>query len=49
MLAALPGARVYQLGADGYVERAWTELDLVQDWQAFFDDPGRLLHHLLDD
>lgn len=49
VLAAVPGARVYELDGDGIAERAWAELDLVQDWQAFFDDPGRLLHHLLDD
>jgi predicted ATPase len=49
VLAALPGARIYELGATGFAARAWSELDLVQDWQAFFDDPARLLHHLLDD
>ena len=49
VLASMPGARIYELGDDGFTERAWAELDLVQDWQAFFDDPGRLLHHLLDD
>ncbi|MFD2090522.1 hypothetical protein [Blastococcus deserti] len=32
-----------------FTEREWADLDLVQDWQAFFDDPARLLHHLLDD
>jgi predicted ATPase len=31
------------------VAREWADLDLVQDWTAFFDDPPRLLHHLLDD
>jgi predicted ATPase len=49
VLAAIPGARIYELGNDGFAERPWAELDLVQDWQAFFDDPARLLHHLLDD
>jgi predicted ATPase len=48
VLAALPGALVYELGDDGFTERPWADLDLVQDWQAFFDDPQRLLHHLLD-
>lgn len=32
-----------------FTARDWAELDLVQDWKAFFDDPRRLLHHLLDD
>jgi predicted ATPase len=48
VLAALPGARIYELADDGFAEREWADLDLVQDWQAFFDDPARLLHHLLD-
>jgi predicted ATPase len=49
VLAALPGARIYQLDEDGFAEQEWADLDLVQDWQSFFDAPGRLLHHLLDD
>lgn len=49
VLAALPGATVYELHGSGFTQRGWAELDLVQDWQIFFDDPTRLLHHLLDD
>ncbi|MCA0146366.1 hypothetical protein [Blastococcus sp. LR1] len=49
LLAALPGALVYELDGDGCTPREWSELDLVQDWRAFLDDPERLLHHLLDD
>jgi predicted ATPase len=49
VLAALPGATVYELDGTGFTQRGWAELDLVQDWQMFFDDPTRLLHHLLDD
>jgi predicted ATPase len=49
VLAALPGARIYELDQSGFAERTWAELDLVQDWKAFFDGPERLLHHLLDD
>jgi predicted ATPase len=48
VLAALPGATIYELGDDGFTERPWTDLDLVHDWQAFFDDPARLLRHLID-
>jgi predicted ATPase len=48
LLAALPGARVYELDGEGFTQREWAELDLVQDWQSFFADPRRLLHHLLD-
>jgi predicted ATPase len=49
VLAAFPGATVYELHGSGFTQRGWAELDLVQDWQVFFDDPTRLLHHLLDD
>ena len=49
VLAALPGATVYELDRSGFTQRGWAELDLVRDWQVFFDDPTRLLHHLLDD
>jgi predicted ATPase len=49
VLAALPGATVYELNGAGFTQRGWAELDLVQDWQVFFDDPTRLLSHLLDD
>jgi predicted ATPase len=48
VLAAVPGATVYELDGGGFTARAWDQLDLVQDWAAFFDDPRRLLHHLLD-
>ena len=49
VLAALPGATIYELDDGGFTVREWGELDLVQDWTAFFDEPARLLHHLLDD
>jgi predicted ATPase len=48
VLAALPGALIHELDGNGYTAREWTDLDLVQDWQAFFDDPRRLLSYLLD-
>ncbi len=49
VLAALPGARIYELGDTGFTQQQWADLDLVRDWQMFFDDPRRLLHHLLAD
>ncbi|MGK5113083.1 MULTISPECIES: hypothetical protein [unclassified Geodermatophilus] len=49
VLAAYPGATVYELDAGGYAARAWAELELVRDWAAFYEDPGRLLHHLFDE
>lgn len=49
VLAALPGATVYELDASGFARREWPDLDLVQDWSAFFEDPARLLHHPFED
>jgi predicted ATPase len=49
VLASFPGAAVYELDGTGLVAREWADLDLVRDWEAFFDDPARLHHHPLDD
>ena len=46
LLAALPGARVLELGEDGAVPREWDELDLVRDWRDFLAAPDRWLRHL---
>ena len=44
-----PRATVYELDGSGFAARDWADLDLVRDWEAFFADPARLHHHLLDD
>jgi len=46
VLTALPGAAVLQLGARGIERTTWGQLDLVQHWRAFLDEPGRYLRHL---
>ena len=46
LLAALPGARVLELGADGATPRDWAGLDLVRDWREFLAAPDRWLRHL---
>jgi predicted ATPase len=46
LLAALPGARVLELGEHGLAVRAWEELDLVRDWREFLAAPDRWLRHL---
>jgi predicted ATPase len=46
VLTALPGASVLQLGERGIERTSWAELDLVQHWRAFLDEPGRYLRHL---
>ncbi len=46
LLAALPGATIYEIGTWGYRRADWSDLGLTRTWQTFFADPGRFLHHL---
>jgi predicted ATPase len=46
LVAAVPGARVYEVGDWGLRESAWEELGLIQDWRSFLQDPDRYLRHL---
>jgi predicted ATPase len=46
LLAALPGARILELGTDGAAPRAWDEPDLVRDWRDFLAAPERWLRQL---
>jgi predicted ATPase len=46
LLAAMPGARVLELGEGGATPRDWAELDLVRDRREFLDAPDRWLRHL---
>ncbi len=46
LLAALPGARVWEVGARGMHEQQWADLDLVLSWQGFLAGPERYLRHL---
>ncbi|MEJ7844728.1 MAG: AAA family ATPase [Acidimicrobiales bacterium] len=47
VLAALPGARVYELDDDGIRRTAWDETDAVVLARHFLAAPDRYLHHLL--
>lgn len=47
VLAALPGARILEVGEWGIREAAWDDLELVAHWRSFLDDPNRYLRHLL--
>ncbi|GAB3599974.1 AAA family ATPase [Microbacterium tumbae] len=47
VLAALPGARILEVGEWGMREAAWEDLDLVSHWRSFLDAPERYLRHLL--
>ncbi|QGQ20817.1 ATP-binding cassette domain-containing protein [Cellulomonas sp. JZ18] len=49
LLAALPGAVIWEVGEWGLRRSEWADLDLVQRWRGFLDDPRRYLRHVLDD
>jgi len=50
IVAALPGAHILELGDWGIRPVArWADLDLVQSWRAFLDDPQMYLRYLLTD
>lgn len=46
LLAALPGARILEVGDWGLREREWEDLDLVNNWREFLKAPGRYLRHV---
>ncbi|GAA4284971.1 AAA family ATPase [Brevibacterium daeguense] len=46
VLAALPGARLCEVGPWGIRTSSYDDLDLVRNWQLFLDAPERFLRHL---
>lgn len=48
VLAALPGARILEVGEWGLRETAWDDLALVDHWRRFLDTPQAYLRHLVD-
>ncbi len=46
VLAALPGARLLEVGEWGLRETTWEDLDLVWHWKRFLDSPEAYLRHL---
>jgi len=48
VLAAVPGAEIWEVGEWGMRRCAWEDLDLVRRWRGFLDDPGRFLRYFLD-
>ena len=48
VLAALPGARILEVGDWGLRETTWDELDLVWHWRRFLSAPESYLRHLSD-
>ena len=47
ILAALPGARILELGDWGMRETSWADLEIVTHWRSFLDAPERYFRHLL--
>jgi len=48
VLAALPGARILELGPWGMRESRWEELQLVTHWRSYLDSPERYLRYLFE-
>jgi predicted ATPase len=48
ILAAVPGARILELGDWGIRPARWDELELVASWRQFLGQPRSFLRHLLD-
>lgn len=46
IVAATPGAVLYEVGPWGLRSSSWADLSLVRDWIAFLDEPERYLRHL---
>lgn len=48
IIAATPGAQLLEVGEWGLRAQAWQELELVQNWRAFLDNPSRYLRFVID-
>lgn len=49
IIAAVPGARILELGEWGIRTASWSELELVAEWREFLREPQSFLWHLLGD
>jgi predicted ATPase len=49
VLAAMPGARILEVGDWGLRETTWEALELVWHWRQFLSEPQRYLRHLRED
>ncbi len=49
VLAAIPGATIYEVGEWGLRRSDWDSLELVQRYRGFLDDPRRYLRHVIED
>ena len=49
LVAALPSARILELGPWGLRETCWEDLELVAHWRRYLEGPMQYLRHVLDD
>jgi predicted ATPase len=49
VLAALPGAQLFEVGPWGMRPTSYDDLELVAHWKRYLDSPMRYLRHVLDD
>ena len=49
IVAAVPGARILELGEWGIRPASWNQLELVAEWREFLREPQSFIRHLLDD
>jgi predicted ATPase len=47
VVAAIPGARILQFDGEGFHQTSWEELELVQHYRRFLDEPMRYLRHIV--
>ncbi len=47
VLASLPGARVLELDHEGFRDREWADLEVVDHYRRFLEAPGRYLRHVV--
>lgn len=49
LLTALPGAEIFEFGSHGIRMVSWKELDLVDHWRRYLNDPSFYLRHILEE
>lgn len=49
ILMAFPGAAIYALTDAGITRTRYDDLEVVQLWRGFLDEPDSFLHHLFAD
>jgi predicted ATPase len=48
VIAATPGADIFEVGPWGLRKQSWEELELVLNWQSFLSDRELYLRHVID-